>query len=221
MHARFRIDINQFQFFAIIVRKSDRLLRIYRWLYMLAGLGNAMGASRHSSEDDPFVQLLAENQVRLRTYICTLLRERSATDDVLQDVNVALWKNRAAFDTNRDFMNWAAGVALIEVLRFRRKIATDKLLFDEALLSTLAGDYVKQLEKWNRREDALCECMQKLSTKDRSLLDARYRSGVATAQIAQQLGRPLSTIYSSLARIRESLFRCVESALAQDLHPKF
>lgn len=111
-------------------------------------------------------------------------------------------------------------MALVEVLRFRRKVATDKLLFDEALLNTLASDYVKQLEQWDRREDALSGCLQKLSTKDRSLLDARYRSGVATAQIAEQLGRPLSTVYSSLARIRESLFRCVESVIAQELHPK-
>ena len=179
-----------------------------------------MGANELTHQDDPFVELLAENQVKLRTYICTLLRERGATDDVLQDVNVALWKNRGAFDPTRDFMRWAAGVALIEVLRYRRKVATDKLLFDEALLNTLAGDYVKQLENWDRREDALNGCLQKLSSKDRSLLDARYRSGVTTAQIAQQLGRPLSTIYSSLARIRDILFRCVEISLAQDLHPK-
>jgi RNA polymerase sigma-70 factor (ECF subfamily) len=188
---------------------------------MRRDVGEAMAGNQSANQDDPFVELLAENQVRLRTYICTLLRERGATDDVLQDVNVALWKNRAAFDPQRDFIRWAAGVALIEVLRFRRKVATDKLLFDEALLNTLAGDYVKQLESWDRREDALSGCLQKLSSKDRWLLDARYRSGVATAQIAQQLGRPLSTIYSSLARIREALFRCVETAMAQDLHPKF
>src|SRR5260221_12241289 len=100
---------------------------------MSAGLGCAMGANRNASEDDPFVELLAQSQVRLRTYLCTLLRDRTATDDVLQDVNVALWKNRMTFDPSRDFMRWAAGVALIEVLRFRRKVATDKLLFDEAL----------------------------------------------------------------------------------------
>ena len=178
-----------------------------------------MEVSPSASDDDPFVELVAKSQVRLRNYICMLLRDRGATDDVLQEVNVALWKNRKAYDTGRDFSRWAAGVALIEVLRFRRKAATDKLLFDEALLTTLAADYVKQIEETDRREAALTDCMQKLSTKDRWLLDAHYRSGVATAQIAQQLGRPLSTIYSSLARIREALYRCIQSKIAQELHP--
>src|SRR4051794_20162523 len=103
-------------------------------------LRTEMKASHGASDDDPFVELVAKSQVRLRTYICTFLRDRSATDDVLQEVNVALWKNRKAYDPGREFIRWAAGVALIEVLRFRRKSATDKLLFDEALLNTLAAD---------------------------------------------------------------------------------
>jgi RNA polymerase sigma-70 factor (ECF subfamily) len=179
---------------------------------------SGMGATGHG-EDDPFVELVAKSQARLRTYICTLLRDRNATDDVLQEVNVALWKNRKEFDPSRDFVRWAAGIALIEVLRHRRKAATDKLLFDEALLNTLAADYVTQLEVWDRREAALTGCLQKLADKDRWLLNAHYRSGVTTAQIANQLGRPLSTIYSSLARIREALFRCIQSAIAQEMHP--
>jgi RNA polymerase sigma-70 factor, ECF subfamily len=181
--------------------------------------GNRMEVSRDANQDDAFVELLAKNQVRLRSYISTLVRDSGAADDVLQDASMALWKNRNAFDPSRDFFRWACGMALVEVLRFRRKVATDKLLFDEALLNTLAADYVKHVEDWDRRESALSGCLQKLSAKDRWLLDARYQSGVTTAQIAQQLGRPLSTIYSSLARIRESLFRCVQSAIAQESHP--
>jgi RNA polymerase sigma-70 factor (ECF subfamily) len=176
-----------------------------------------MADIHHASEDDPFVELLAKNQVRLRTYICTLLRDRSATDDVLQDVNLALWKNRKAFDPNREFIRWAAGVALIEVLRFRRKAASDKLLFEEALLNTLAAAYVNQVDEADRREVALSGCLQKLNEKDRWLMEARYRSGITTAQIADQLGRPLSTIYSSLARVREALFRCVERTMAHEM----
>ena len=178
-----------------------------------------MDASHPAIEDDQFVELMAKNQVRLWTYMCTLVRDRSDTDDLLQEVNLALWKNRKAFDPNRDFISWACGMALVEVLRFRRKAATDKLLFDEALLSTLTADYIRHVEDWDGRQIALTECLQKLSVKDRWLLDARYRSGVTTAQIAQQLNRPLSTIYSSLARIREALFRCVQSAIAQESHP--
>ena len=146
-----------------------------------------MESNPRPNDDDPFVEMVAKSQVRLRTYICTLLRDRSATDDVLQDVNIALWKNRKTYDSNRDFNRWAAGVALIEVLRYRRKVATDKLLFDEALLNTLAADYIQQIEEADRREAALTECLKKLPAKDSWLLDAHYRSGVATARLPNNL----------------------------------
>ena len=174
----------------------------------------------HASEDDPFVELLAASQVWLRTYLCTLLRDRTATDDVQQEVNVALWKNRKAYDATRDFKRWAAGVALLEVLQYRRKAATNKLQFDESLLNILSADYVKEIGEVTAREAALSECLKKLKTNDRRLLQTHYWSGLAIAQIASQLGRPVSTLYSSLARIREALYRCIQSQIAQQLHPK-
>src|SRR5262249_51921619 len=165
----------------------------------------------HASEDDPFVELLAASQVWMRTYLCTLLRDRTATDDVQQEVNVALWKNRKAYDATRDFKRWAAGVALLEVLHYRRNAATSNVQFDESLLDNSSADYVKESEEVTAREAALNDCLKKLKTNDRRLLETHYWSGLAIAQIASQLGRPVSTLYSSLARIREALYRCIQS----------
>jgi RNA polymerase sigma-70 factor, ECF subfamily len=176
------------------------------------------GPTGETGSDDDFVELLTKNQLRLRSYVFALVRDGSAADDVMQDASAALWKLRHEYDRSRDFFRWACGVALVEVLRFRRRRASDKLLFDEALLNNLAADYVEHWEDWDRRRDALRLCLKKLTSKDQSLLDARYRSGITTADIARQLGRPLSTVYSSLARIREALYRCVQSTLAQESH---
>jgi RNA polymerase sigma-70 factor (ECF subfamily) len=178
-----------------------------------------MDTGHESGHDDRFVELLAKNQLRLRSYVYTLLRDSNSAEDVLQEASVALWKKRQTYDTNRDFFRWACGVALVEVLRFRRKAATDKLLFDEALLNTLAIDYVEHADDWDLRQAALRGCIRKLPPKDLALLDSRYRSGITTAQLAKQLGKPLSTIYSALARIRETLYRCVQTTIAQETHP--
>lgn len=173
----------------------------------------------NQSADDHFVQQFAQHQLRLRTYIFALVRDCSYADDVLQEASIALWKKRATFDPSRDFFRWACGVALIEVLRFRRKTATDRLQFDEVLINTLAEEYLEYAEDSDRRRAALPDCMKKLSDQDRWLLSARYSSEIAVSQIAEQLGRPLSTVYSSLVRIREMLFRCVEQTIARDAHP--
>lgn len=169
--------------------------------------------------DERFVQLLTQNQLRLRTYIFTLVRDSSHADDILQEASIALWKKRESFDTSRDFFRWACGIALIEVLRHRRKAAADRLQFDEALVNLLAEEYIEHAEESDRRRAALPDCLNKLSEQDRWLVSARYSSGITVKQIAEQLGRPLSTVYSSLARIRESLYRCVEHSIALESHP--
>ena len=136
----------------------------------------------------------------------------------MQEASVALWKLRGQYDRSRDFFRWACGIALIEVLRYRRKRAADKLLFDEALLNSLAADYLQNWDGWEQRRDALRGCLKKLDEKDRRLLDARYHSDATAAEIARQMGRPLSTVYSSLSRIREALYQCVERTMAQQSH---
>jgi RNA polymerase sigma-70 factor (ECF subfamily) len=177
-----------------------------------------LGTPNDALTDDAFVELLAKHQMRLHSYVFALVRDGTDAEDVFQESCVALWRKRQDYDRERDFFRWACGMALIEVLRHRRKAATDKLRFDEALLSTLAAEYVQHADELDRRRAALPKCIQKLSPQDRWLLDARYRSGVTTAQIAEHLQRPVSTIYSSLARIREALYRCVRSAIAQESH---
>ena len=170
--------------------------------------------------DGQFVEVLTSNQVRLRSYALSLIRNPVDADDVLQNASIALWEKRKDYDSGRDFFPWACGVLLIEVLRYRRKRATDKLMFDEMLITTLAADYMTHADELDRRRELLHSCIEKLSEEDQGLLEERYRSNVKPKEISSKRGCPVTTIYSALTRIREALHRCVESNLAQSSHPK-
>src|SRR5262245_40076849 len=178
-----------------------------------------MDAAHDRKSDDRFVELMTKNQLRLRSFILTLVRDAATADEVMQDSSRVVWKKRAEFDYEKDFFRWACGVALLEVLQYRRRADCDRLLFDEELINVLAVDYMEHVEDWDQQRSALRGCMQKLPARDRWLLDARYLSGVKTAKIAEQLGRPPSTVYSSLSRLRQTLLRCVNSTIAQEAHP--
>jgi RNA polymerase sigma-70 factor (ECF subfamily) len=169
--------------------------------------------------DTRFVELLTSSQVRLRSYALTLVRIRADADDVLQNACIALWEKRMEYDPAREFFPWACGVVFVEVLRHRRKIATDKLMFDEVLLNTLAAEYLKHADELDRRRELLHECVEKLKERDRCLLTERYHGNIMPNDIARQRGCAVTTVYSSLSRIRESLVRCVEAGLARDSHP--
>ena len=62
-----------------------------------------MAACGDTGYDDRFVEMLAKNQLRLRSYVFTLLRDASAVDDVMQEASIALWKKRHRYDITRDF----------------------------------------------------------------------------------------------------------------------
>lgn len=172
-----------------------------------------------TAPDDAFVELMTSNQARLRAYALLLLRNPSDADDVVQNACVDLWKKRRQYDPDRPFLPWASRVVLVEVLRHRRKRATDKLMFDEALMTTLATECAERLDLLDQRKELLRGCVQKLSGQDQTLLSDRYRHGVRPQELAAKRGRPATTVYSALARIREALHRCVEAGMARDAHP--
>ena len=64
-------------------------------------------------------------------------------------------------------------------------------------------------------QELLDQCMDKLPPADRELLDLRYRSDLPVKALAAQLGRPLSTTYEALNRIRRNLVECVQRALSR------
>jgi RNA polymerase sigma-70 factor, ECF subfamily len=173
----------------------------------------------HFANVERFVQLLAEHQRGVQAYVWTLVGNRDDADDIMQEASVSLWRKWHEFDPTRDFFRWACGVAFIEVLRHRRKHAGRRLWFSDDLLETLAAEMVEESQWHASRSAALEGCLEKLSDRDRQIIEARYRHGATVLQVAENLRRPVSTIYKMMARIRERLHACIEGAVARESHP--
>lgn len=171
---------------------------------------------RSSGDVDEFVKLFAQHQRRVHAYIGSLLPGRNDADDVMQDTSMALWKKWDQFDRSKSFLPWACGVAYFEVLKHRRKFATRKVFFSEELMETIADEALKRSETDEARTAALADCLLKLAPGDRQLIVHRYGTGVTTQKAAEELGRPPSTVYKAMARIRRGLLECVRRSLARD-----
>jgi RNA polymerase sigma-70 factor (ECF subfamily) len=178
-----------------------------------------VGSAPKSSDSGRFVQLFAQHQRGIHAYICTLVPNRVDADDVMQETSLVLWRKWEEFDQQRDFIRWACGIAFNEVLKLRRRIATRRYFFNDALLEQLSAEAIDQSHALERRQAALAGCIGKLVPRDRQLIEHRYRTKTTARQVAVDLGRPTSTVYKALARIRDALYDCVERTLAQDSHP--
>jgi len=168
--------------------------------------------------DSQFVECLSSHQARLRAYAISMVRSSADADDLLQNACLTLWEKREQYDSARDFFPWACGFVLIEVLRHRRKKATDKLMFDENLLNTLSAEYIANSDDLDMRRESMHKCLGKLNAEDRELLRDRYCMNVKPKEISDRRSRPLPTIYGALSRIRRALHRCIEANLAQQTH---
>jgi RNA polymerase sigma-70 factor (ECF subfamily) len=166
-----------------------------------------------------FVQLFAKCQRGIQAYIWTLVPNRADSEDLMQETSVSLWRKWPEFDPQRDFFRWACGIAFIEVLRYRRKTASQRMWFSEELMETLAVEFVDDSELYELRTAALQSCLEKLGERDRKIIEARYRDGASAQQVAEELRRPVSTLYKMVARIRDRLYMCIEGTIARQSHP--
>ncbi len=161
-----------------------------------------------------FVERLTAAQSALHGCVHTLMAGAPDAADVLQETNRVLWRKAAEYDPARPFLPWAYRVAHFQVLAHRRRVARERLVFDEKLVGRLAEEFTAQSRADDRELRALDECLQKLPPAHRELVDARYQRGESVNDIAARRGRPANAVSALLYRIRNALAGCIRQALA-------
>lgn len=164
-------------------------------------------------DSDPFVILLTNAQTALYACILSLLPDRAAARDVLQETNLTLWHKADDFEAGTNFLGWAARIAHYHVLNHRRKLGRDRLIFDDALLEQLAERQAARVESFDRREEALRGCLEKLPPDQRRLVERRYAPGGSVQALAAAAGKSAGALSQTLYRIREALLNCVHASL--------
>ncbi len=173
----------------------------------------------HPDRDDHghFMRLFSEHHQRVYAFIHSLVLDRADADEVFQETSVVLWRAFGDFRPEGNFLNWACGVALNQVRRFRRQRGRDRLVFSEPLLEMLAQDRAKREDRADLRRAALARCMRKLRGIDRTLVESCYGSGDSFKDIADQLSKPVNTVYHALSRIRRALHECIDRQVRKEV----
>jgi RNA polymerase sigma-70 factor (ECF subfamily) len=108
-------------------------------------------------------------------------------------------------------------IAHHQVHRYRRQRRRVGPQLSDAVVDLLSCDAVERVDLLESRRDALRGCLQKLSEADQCLVQHCYgdsRQSIKAA--AEQLGRPVNTVYKALIRIRRLLYECIERTLAAE-----
>lgn len=161
-----------------------------------------------------FTAEFVRSQHRVFGYIVTLVPNRSDAEEVFQQVCLILWEKWDQYDSARDFVRWACGIAWNVVQNHRRKSSAVEQLHDEELLAALAATHT-QHEAWlDARRRALPGCLDKLLPEQRQLVEGCYLSGKPIVAMSAQLGISPAALTMRLQRIRKQLFDCLTRAVA-------
>ncbi len=179
-----------------------------------------MSDQANQEDVESFVSLLGRHYSSVYGYVITLVAKPADADDIMQETCIALWRKFSDFDPDRNFRSWAFGIARIEVLRYRQKMARSKLWFSEEVLETLSEEVEEPQAEADARHAALAKCLNSLSESDRSIIRSRYDKDQSVREISMALKRPESTVYKMLLRIRSSLADCIQARLFQEYHLK-
>jgi RNA polymerase sigma-70 factor, ECF subfamily len=164
---------------------------------------------------DAFARLFAQHDRWLFAYLISLLGNASHAEEVFQEVCVVLWREYETFQLGTNFVKWVSVIAHNQVHRFRRQQRRTGPQLSEAAVDLLAQDAVERVDLLDSRRDALRGCLEKLADKDRQLVRHCYGdTRVSFKSVAQDLGRPVNTVYKALNRIRKSLYECIERTVA-------
>jgi RNA polymerase sigma-70 factor (ECF subfamily) len=163
-----------------------------------------------SEEDEAFVRLMTARQKPLRAYIYGLVLHQGDADDLLQEVNLALWRKRRSCASQDDFGRWAYGFAAMEVRRYRRQVARGRLWFSDEAVESLVQQWPPASAFWDEGRRALSTCIKKLRGIERQVIEAKYAKQLSVKEISVLTGKPPSTVYRLLARGRDSLRACVK-----------
>jgi RNA polymerase sigma-70 factor (ECF subfamily) len=106
-------------------------------------------------------------------------------------------------------------VAYYEVLNFMKQRRRSRTLSGETL-ELLANEAMALSDETSLRQEALEDCLTRLTSSDRDLLHARYYCQRPPKQIAAMQSRSVDSVYRALSRIHNSLLNCVQRRLARE-----
>jgi RNA polymerase sigma-70 factor, ECF subfamily len=141
--------------------------------------------------------LLAHADTLLRPYATLMLRDADATDDVLQDVLLLVYRKLATLREPRAFAAWARRVASREIFRALRGQRAHDQLHDDLPPDFPAGaDPPSPSDGLLQR---LPELLARVSPASRAVLALHYIDDLSLDETAAVLDLPMGTVKSRLA----------------------
>jgi RNA polymerase sigma-70 factor (ECF subfamily) len=158
--------------------------------------------------------LVREHLPALRGYLASLGAHSDLTDDLAQDVFLAVLRHPDRYDATRPMRGWLFGIARNLLHQEFRRDRVDARVRQGLAMRELARDNTpptdsEEILSSDQALVALKLCLEALGQRARRLVDLHYGERVPTHEIAAAVGMGGSAVRMGLLRARETLRGCV------------
>ena len=161
-------------------------------------------------------ELMAEAWPAIAAYVGAELKDRHAAEDVMQEIGHAITQGSERYDSTRPFLNWAFGVARIQILRHYERSAKERTVFSSILVDKLADAYCAVEMKPSRRHEALEECLGGLPKRHARAVRLYYHDELSQSEIADRMEMTSTAVGVLIHRARLALKECIDRKLSKD-----
>src|SRR2546430_10244988 len=99
--------------------------------------------------------LMTRHQRQIFGYIYTLVPNRSASEELLQETSLIICEKFEEFEEGTDFVNWACQIAYWRIRFARQKFARSKVVYDQDVLDAVAQTASGMANELDDRHEAL------------------------------------------------------------------
>ena len=173
-----------------------------------AGLARAAAAGDRRA----FAQIYDRYADRLHDFCIGMLRDRDAAADCVQDVFCTAATTLSQLREPDKLRPWLYAIARSQALHRIRDRQRERLC-DELPEAASGEPGPDTLAARSELADLIAQAAGGLSDRDRSVLELTYRHGLSGPELAQPLGVSQSNANTLVARLRETIERCLGALL--------
>lgn len=174
------------------------------------------GAAERDQQE--FLNVFLASHRVLYAYTVSITPSLTDAEEVFQETSLILWQKWQDYDSQREFLPWAFGIARIQAKNHLSKSGRQGELLGDDVAMIVAKSFEKSSQTLDTRLDALQKCFGKLSAKQQKLMKRCYseNAGTPLQVIAAEMKVTANSLYLQLKRLRELLHICIDNALLME-----
>jgi RNA polymerase sigma-70 factor (ECF subfamily) len=157
-----------------------------------------------------YIRLLMSNQARIATYIQALVQNFQDAEDIFQDTAAIAWEKFDEYQSGTNFTAWAITIARYRIQYYWSRNKKSIVRYSDAAVKSIEEHISNTTQRTPGNQRLLDECMQKLPEQDVKLIRMRYSRKITIKAMADELGRSIHGLYSTLSRIHVVLAECIQ-----------